>query len=430
MAGAQGRLLPPSIPYRFFIASSLYQILAWGMLFFSADQVSFFQGGTGYVLAALHALTLGVFVMVAMGASFQVLPVVTNQSFPSLWPVKLASYLYIPGVGALVAGFAMSHDLAMASGGALATAGLGVYVIIIGRLLLDASGFKVLTSHIWFAFVALMALVLLGLGMIFNFMPTDQNVSATAHATVAIFGFMGLFAMGFASILVPMFALANPAAEGRSLFVMAVYGAGLVLAAYGALAEQLEVFVLGAGLLLVGSVSHVQVMKALLKKGMKKKLGISFVLIKTSWVLFPVSIAVGIAGVSGIPYEPTLLIAGYLAVFGWLLTFILGVQQQIMPFLAAMNVSKAGGRPPRLSQLAQGRPLKIHAVCHFAAVGLLGIGIITQLEPAIQAGAIFGIVGAIAFLWFTLDVYKRMLISARKPSIPDSTMPTQERSPT
>ncbi len=428
MAGAQNRLLPPSLPYRFFIASGLYHIVAWGLLLFAADLLSDFQGGPGFVLAALHALTLGVFVMVAMGASFQVLPVVTNQSLASLWPVKLSSYLYIPGVGILLAGFAFGHDLAMAVGGGFVTGGLVIYSFVILKILTGASGFKVLTVHIRLAFVALAALVILGLGMIFQIIPIDQSLVAATHGTLAIFGFMGLFAMGFGSILVPMFALANPVTEGRSLFILAIYGSGLVLGALGTVIEQFEVAVLGAGLLLVGSVSHVLVMKGLLKKGMKKKLGISFVLIKTSWVLLPLSIAIGIAATSGIPYDPTLLIAGYLAVFGWLLTFILGVQQQIMPFLAAMNVSKSGGKPPRLTQLAQGKPVKIHAICHFAAIALLGIGIVTELELAVQAGAVLGIVGAIAFLWFTLDIYRRMRIIGEKEKAAASDMPTQERS--
>ena len=155
MAGAQGRLLPPSIPYRFFIAAGIYQISAWCLLFFSAELVPDFQGGSGYVLAALHALTLGVFVMVAMGASFQILPVVTNQSLKAIWPVKLASFVFIPGVGILIAGFAIGHDLAMSLGGSLVTAGLAIFVFVIFQLLIGSSGFKVLTSHIWYAFFSL-----------------------------------------------------------------------------------------------------------------------------------------------------------------------------------------------------------------------------------------------------------------------------------
>lgn len=411
MAGAGARLLPSSIPYRFFVASGFYHFVAWALMLGAASQVPGFQGGPGFILAALHGLTLGVFAMTAMGASLQILPVVTGQSLKALWQVRLASWFFIPGVGVLIAGFATGHGTAMAAGGISLAAGLALYVFVIVGLLAGANSFRVLSAHIWLALVALLALVLLGLGMIFDLMPIDQDIAVAAHGMIAIFGFMGLFAIGFASILVSMFALANPPAQGRSLFIMALYGIGLVVCVIAGMAGQDEIVVIGAGMLLLASVSHVVTMTGVIKKGMKKKLGISFVLIRTSWVFFPLSIATGIAAAAGFPFEAILPLAGYLAVFGWLLTFVLGVQQQIMPFLAAMNASSAGNKPPRLSQLARAMPLKIHAVCHFTAFGLVGIGIVADMEIAVQAGAVSGLAGAFAFLWFTLDVYRRMLAS-------------------
>ena len=53
----------------------------------------------------------------------------------------------------------------------------------------------------------------------------------------------------------------------------------------------------------------------------------------------------------------------------------MGVLQRIIPFLAAMNANKEGHTPPRLSELAQETPLKIHAICHFTALALVSLGI-------------------------------------------------------
>jgi hypothetical protein len=408
IAGAGARLLPPSIPYRFFFASGVYHLLGWALMLTAAVQVPVFQGGPGFTLAALHALTLGVFVMTAMGASLQIVPVVTGQSLKTLWPARLASWLFIPSVGVLVVGFASSHSEAIAAGGISLTVGLILYVSVIVRLLAQASSFKVLRYHFWLALAALAALVLIGLAMIFDLLSIDQDSAAMAHGTIALFGFMGLLAMGFASVLVPMFALANAPSQGYSLFVMALFSTGLIACVSAALAGQYQIVVIGAGMMLMAALAHVLSMYRVIKTGMKKKLGISFILIRISWIVFPLSIAGGIAAVSGVPFEPALLLAGYLAIFGWLLTFVLGVQQQIMPFLAAMNASTAGNKPPRLSQLARGAPLKIHAVCHFIAFVFVGIGIATDMETAVQAGAACGLVGASAFLWFTTDVYRRM----------------------
>lgn len=430
MMGAQGRLIPAGIPYGFFMASSFFHLVAWALIFAAGVQVADFQGGPGYVLGALHALTLGVFAMTAIGASFQILPVVTNQSPTSLWPYRSVAWLFVPGASILIAGFAIGHVGMMETGGAFAGAGLLMYAFVILSLLNKGRGFKVLTFHVRLAFVALAAVVVLGVGMIFDLLPLDHLTMAGVHGTLAIFGFMGLFAMGFGSILVPMFALAQGDREGRSLFILGLYGAGLLLVCVSTFAGFIELAVIGAGALLLAAVYHVLAMRGVLKKGMKKNLGLSFTLIRTSWFFLPLSIAVGVAAVSGVPFDPLFLIAAYLAVFGWLLTFILGVMQQIMPFLAAMNVSRVGGKSPRLSELARTPPLKIHAVCHFLAMVLLGLGIAVEAEYAVRAAGAVGVIGAMAFMWFTIDVYRRMRGAITQKKVRTLAASQQERSST
>ena len=79
IAGAASRLLPASIPFRFFGAAVAYHLLAWIVLFAGAQSVPRFAGGLGWPLAALHLVTLGVLAMTAIGASLQLLPVATRQ---------------------------------------------------------------------------------------------------------------------------------------------------------------------------------------------------------------------------------------------------------------------------------------------------------------------------------------------------------------
>jgi len=63
LGGAASRLLPASIPFRFFGAAVAYHLLAWLALLAGADQFPRFSGGPGWPLAALHLVTLGVLVM-------------------------------------------------------------------------------------------------------------------------------------------------------------------------------------------------------------------------------------------------------------------------------------------------------------------------------------------------------------------------------
>jgi len=73
---------------------------------------------------------------------------------------------------------------------------------------------------------------------------------------------------------------------------------------------------------------------------MRKRLGLSFVLIRAAWlILLATMLSASRHPWPRRPNGPTLF--GFL-LFAWLLTFLLGVLERIVPFLASMFVS----RPP------------------------------------------------------------------------------------
>jgi len=114
LAGAGSRLLPPSIPFRFFGAAVVYHLLAWGALLAGAEYVPRFAGGLGWPLAALHLVTLGVLVMTAIGASLQLLPVATRRSVGTTrWPAAVW-WLYTPGVAVLALGMGIASPRLLA----------------------------------------------------------------------------------------------------------------------------------------------------------------------------------------------------------------------------------------------------------------------------------------------------------------------------
>src|SRR5512139_876624 len=112
--GASGRLLPLSIPMRFFGAAAVFHLFAWAALGLGAAQVPRFAGGIGWPLASLHAATLGVLAMSAIGASLQLVPVATRQALGVPGSVSALWWLYVPGVAALVIGMAAQRPLWMA----------------------------------------------------------------------------------------------------------------------------------------------------------------------------------------------------------------------------------------------------------------------------------------------------------------------------
>jgi len=128
--------------------------------------------------------------------------------------------------------------------------------------------------------------------------------------------------------------------------------------------------------------------------------------------MLPAALLVGIAALHGYagPNGPTLF--GFLLIGGWLLTFLLGVLQRILPFLASMHAVRSAGRaPPLLSELAASGPLKLHALCHGIALAVLAVSIALDAVWLARIGSAVGFAGATAFAWFTADVTRRLAVT-------------------
>lgn len=400
LGGAQDRLLPASIPFRFFLSASVFHVLAWAVLFLAADELASYRGGPGLILAAIHLATLGVLVMTAIGASYQLFPIVTRRPLARDWPTRLSFWLVLPGICAMTWGMATNLSGAMSFGSYLITLGLLVFAILMADNLRRTGGIPVVSTHGWLALVGLVVFVLIGLLLIRDFETgflTDHQGLALVHMVVASFGFMGLLVFGLSLVLIPMFVLsrslpARPgwAQAGFSILALTSFSAGVLFNL-----ALLQWLALVPGFAAVGC--YLWLMRTALKTSMRKRLGLPFVLMRASWGLLVLTLLVGALALAdaGIPNAPAL--TGFLLIAGWLLTFLTGVLQRIIPFLASMHVAEKSGLPPLLSNLSAEGPLKVHAACHLAALATCSSGILLDLTLLVQVGAALGIVGAAAF---------------------------------
>ncbi len=411
LGGAKSRLLPASIPFRYFTAAVSFHVLAWLVLFAAADELPGFIGGPGNVLAAIHLLTLGVLVMTAMGAAFQLLPVATRRPLAQTWPARVSFWLLTPGILMLTYSMAIGHETAMIVGGIGVVVGLVVFAVVVADNLRRARDMPIVGAHGWGAVVSLAGFAGLGLALIANFssgfLPDHQSASI-AHMILAGFGFMGLLAFGFSHVLIPMFALSHtlPPHLGWTEFWLAFAACGLATAA--ALTDNPIGLAVAAVMGLCASAVYVWLMNTALKTGMRKRLGLSFVLVKSSWVALMICLALGLAIVLGVPIPNGATLFGFVLLAGWLLTFLTGILQRIMPFLASMHVAGAGGKPVMLSELTAENPLKVHAGCHVGAVTLCSLGIIANSGMLVRFGAALGLTGALAFAVFTFLIVNRL----------------------
>ncbi len=412
LAGAKSRLLPASIPFRFFAAAAIFHILMWIALFVGAEQLTSFRGGSGPALAAVHLLTLGVLTTTAIGASVQLLPVATRRALVAVWPIKLVFWLTVPGIAAMVAGMFMAQMSVLMVAAALTTGGLLLFAALLADNLRRAGSLPVVAAYGWAALAALVLAAALGLALAFDYevaaLP-DHRAAALAHMILGGFGFMGFLALGFSHVLVPMFALAAAPPRRPSLVGFALALAGLALGTLGALTNSILLLTFAALVGLGAAGLHLWLMQHVLRTGMRKRLGLSFLLIRAAWIMLPATLLVALASLHGLAGTNGGTLFGLLLIGGWLLTFLLGVLQRILPFLASMHAPRsAGGAPPLMSELAASGPLSLHAVCHGVALLVLAASIIADVPWLARTGAATGLIGSIAFAWFTAEIVRRV----------------------
>ncbi len=413
LGGAKSRLLAPSLPFRFFVTAAALHIALWVVLLVAGGDAASFRGGLGPPLAAVHLLTLGILTTTAIGAAAQLLPVATRRALAAVWPVKLVFWLTAPGLIVLIAGMYAYHPLVVIAGAVATTAGLLLFAGLLADNLRRAGSLLVVAAYGWAAFAALIGLVALGLALSIDFdtgFLGDHAATALAHMILGGFGFMGMLALGFSHVLVPMFALSSAPAKRPAYAAFAAAAVAIALATAAALLGSRILMTAAVVIGIAAAAAHVRLMHVALATGMRKRLGLSFVLVRASWACLLLTPLIGLAALydwAG-PNGPTLF--GLALLGGWLMTFLFGILQRIMPFLASMHVTQPKGAPPLLSELASEGPLTVHAVCHGVALVGLAAAIILDSGMLVRGAAAIGLIGALAFAFFTGDVVRRLIV--------------------
>lgn len=443
LGGAGGRLLPASVPLRWFAAAAFFHLWAWLALALAVPTWPQWHGGLGWPLAALHALTLGTLVASAIGASLQLLPVASRQ--PVRWP-RLAGWLWWPFVGGLallLLGMGLARPPWLAAGAAVLLAVLAAWGLLLALNLRGARGMPGVQAHGW---IALTALVLLGasaasLALLWLGRPLLAPDRARAlHLASGLFGLMSMLVFGLAAILLPMFALAKVPPDRQQLGGAAAGGLALALAAAAALLPGSDTALLALRALALAAAAaafgvHWHAMRRVLASGMRRELGRTARLLRLSWAMAAVALALAAARLAlqaaapGGGAEPSALTdaLGLLfvvaAVPGWLLGFLFAILQRILPFLASMHAARQRPRPPTPSALTLDAALAWHERGHFAALALLVPAVLDRSGPWLALAAAAGGAGALAFGVFFVVLCARLLRAGRAAGATSSDAP-------
>jgi hypothetical protein len=411
LGGASGRLLPASVPLRFFGAAVAYHFLGWLVLAVAPGDWTDFRGGLGWPLAALHLFMLGVLGMTALGAAAQLLPVATRQAPVGAQAMTWIWALYTPGVALLALGMGFAHPPLVAFGGLAVALALVLWAALAGRHLLHARGMPGVCAHAWAALLSLLVLLtnaLLLAGTWLGWPAPPRSLTLPLHILFAPFGFMGLLALGLSYLLVPMFALSPSPRERDQLASFGLLAAALLLgaaAAFGLAPEYLRAVAWSCAL--AGVLLHLHLMRLALATGLRKELGRSFVLVKLAWAALLLTLVLGGVLWSGaeLPRAPE---AFGFALLAWLLTFVLGMLQRILPFLAALHAASGKRRGPTASMLTHAAALKLHFHCHLGALAGFALALALDSPLLARAAALVGLAGASAFGAFHLHLLRKL----------------------
>ena len=410
LGGATQRLLPELIPLRFFGVTLFAHAATWAGIAVVAEALPGFRGGAGPVLSVLHLAVLGVLLATAMGASFQMLPVAFALPPPAQWLCDLTFVLLATGATGLISGFALNEPALMIGGATLLSGAIALYAATVAGLAYRSDDSSPLRWHIAAALLALAAAAALAVGLTLDFrlgwLENHQAVALT-HLILAGFGFMGLFVLGFSQIMVPMFSVAEPSGERLARLAFALAVVATAGAAAGALAEIRALLIAGIAAGFGAALCHIRQMTLTLRGRMRTRLGPEFVLIRLAWLFFPASLGLALLMVLEIGPDTLPALFGFSLIFGWYLTFLLGVLQRILPFLASMHAARLGAKALSPTRLTASRLLAVHQKCHLAALVLVGTGLILANAWVIRLGGLVGFAGAISFILFGIEVLKR-----------------------
>ncbi|MEO6941358.1 MAG: hypothetical protein ABI444_14685 [Candidatus Kapaibacterium sp.] len=373
-----------------------------------------------HLLSLTHIGTLAWITMVIFGAMFQLVPVVLEVP---LWSARLGQWqfwIYLTGVIGLTSGMWMFQvGLYLDISAALVAIGGYLFLWNMLRTMLtvekwDLTGYFLLAGLLYF-FITITLGLTLAVNFGHPFISRSHIDFLKIHAHFGLVGWVSMIIMGVAMKLLPMFAISHTYSLRPMWFAFWCVNLGLL----GTMVEETLggpnlLLMIYAGAIGVGLLSYVIQIILVLRVRLRKALDVAMKHAIVSFTFLSVAVVLGYTLVS-IPSESPLysqlsLTYGFIVLFGFISSLIIGELYKIMPFLIWLNKysPRAGiAVVPTMKEMVNERLAKAEFLLTTAGVVIGAIGLTTERQIVFGVGAALLATASVLFGFTILGIYRR-----------------------
>ena len=363
-----------------------------------------------HILAITHAMALGWGTMIILGASHQLIPVLTESRLYSIPLAYVSCASAATGIPFVLYGlYIFNMGWPARWGGALIVFSILCYLINIAGTITKN---KTENVHAVFVFSAALWLLLttgLGLALVYNFsypvFSKDSLAYLPLHAHMGIVGWFLLLVIGVGSRLIPMFLISKYSNPRLLWLIFILINAGLLIFLLLFLFNPTATFYLIPVITVLAAIvlfgfycfqCYQQRIRRQVDEPMKTSLLAILLMLLPLLVLF---IIMGILVQNSLETR-LVLVYGFVIFFGWITAIIFGMTFKTLPFIVWNKVyhQKAGmGKTPNPKDLYSNKLFKAMVINYGAGFILFIAGVLAVQILLLQTGAVFLIAAAVLY---------------------------------
>ena len=400
----------------FYLYAALSFLSASLLLLFSANAF------TGHyfnpqILAITHIMALGWGTMMILGASHQLVPVLTESSLYSNFLGYLSFVLAATGILLLVFAF---YNFTMAwqakAGGWLIASAIIFYLINLGGTITKSKTTNVHAVFVFTGALWLLITIFLGLALIYNFSFNIFSKGSLAylplHAHMGIAGWFLLVVIGVGSRLIPMFLISKYSNPKLLWMIYALINTALLFFIFLFQYEVIKSFYFFPLTMFIAALSvfgyycyqcYLQRIRRKLDEQMK------MTLLSVITMLLPMIILIPVIGLlcNDLADTKLILIYGFIIFFGWISSIIFAMTFKTLPFIVwnkVYHLQSANSKTPNPKDLFNNKIFVAMSAAYLAGILIFIAGVLSANTIILRSGATCLLLAAILYNWNVIAV--------------------------